>query len=118
MRQTAMPADQRLCLLRDALGMLDPRRHPGVRAETAAMLCETLLAEASRRRDRRLVAEAATVAARVVTSGPLPACTRETLVSLLGDAVNTLAAEDDGTMRPAAPRRAGGLAPPPRGRHG
>lgn len=62
-----------------------------MRAETAAMLCETLLAEAARRRDRRLVAEAATVAARAVTSGPLPACTREGLVMLLGEAVNTLA---------------------------
>lgn len=101
MRHTAMSADQRLSLLRDALGMLDPRRHPGVRAETAAMLCETLLAEAARRRDRRLVAEAATVAARAVTTGPLPACTRDTLVMLLGDAVTTLAEGGDG--RPPRP---------------
>jgi hypothetical protein len=104
-----MPAEQRLHLLRDSLAMLDPRRHPGVRAETAAMLCETLLAEAARRRDRRLVAEAATVAARTVTSGPLPGCTRATLVMLLGEAVNTLAAEGD--ARPARRRPTAGAAP-------
>jgi hypothetical protein len=104
-----MPAEQRLHLLRDALGTLDPRRHPGVRAETAAVLCETLLAEAARQRDRRLAAEAAVVAAKAVSSGPLPGCTRATLVTLLSEAVTTLAT--DGAARPARRRPTVGAAP-------
>lgn len=91
MRQTAMPTEQRLHQLRDALGMIDARRHPGVRAETAAMLCETLLAEGARANARPMIAEAARVAASTITTGPLPAGPRAALVSALHDAVTLLA---------------------------
>ena len=106
MRRTALPANQRLHLLRDALSALDPRRHPGVKAETAAMLCETLLDEGARQRDRRLVAEAALVSARAITTGPLPACTRHALVTLLGEAVNALSADGEGRLVRKRHRRA------------
>ncbi|MCU0986667.1 MAG: hypothetical protein MUC89_17310 [Acetobacteraceae bacterium] len=86
-----MPAQQRLGLLRDALGMLDPKRHPGVRAETAAMLCETLLAEGARANARQMIAEAARVAASTIVTGPLPAGPRAALISALHDAVTLLA---------------------------
>jgi hypothetical protein len=104
MRQTALPTDQRLHLLRDALGMLDARRHPGVRAETAAMLCETLLAEGARLKARGMIAEAATTAMQAITTGPLPAGTRVALVSALQEAVMLLAGSEE---TPRALRRTG-----------
>jgi hypothetical protein len=91
---TSMSGDQRLGLLRDALGTLDPKRHPGVRAETAAMLCETLLAEGARANARPMIAEAARVAANTIVTGPLPAGPRAALISALHDAVTLLACAD------------------------
>lgn len=96
----AIPAEIRLALLRDALAMLDPRRNPGQRAETAAMLCEALIAEGLRRGDRAMVAEAATVAAETIATGPLPAVARGALLSALGDAVRLLAAALPAPGRP------------------
>jgi hypothetical protein len=95
----AIPAEVRLALLRDALAMLDPRRNPGQRAETAAMLCEALIAEGLRRGDRAMVAETATVAAETIATGPLPAVARGALLSALGDAVALLAAAPPASAR-------------------
>jgi hypothetical protein len=95
MRQSAkqtgtMPVDVRLALLRDAVAMLDPRRNPGTRAEAAAVLCETLVAEGARRNDRRLIAEAMMVAADTITEGPLPAIPRTALLDAMRDAAGLL----------------------------
>lgn len=96
MRQSAnanatMPADVRLALLRDAVAVLDPRRNPGTRAETAAVLCETLVAEGARRNSRRLITEALLVAADTITEGPLPAIPRAALLDAMRDAAGLLA---------------------------
>jgi hypothetical protein len=90
-----MPTEVRLALLRDALSMLDPRRNPGQRAETAAVLSEALIAEGLKRNAPALIAEAATVAADTIATGPLPAGPRTALVSVLSDAVTLLAAAGD-----------------------
>jgi hypothetical protein len=110
MRTTdAMPAAIRLALLRDALLMLDPVRNPGQRAETAAVLCEALVAEGLRTGQRLLIAEAATRAAETIAGSPLPAGPRSALVAVLADAVTLLA-----TGRDALPDHR--HAPKPRGR--
>jgi len=109
---TEMPAEVRLALLRDALSMLDARRNPGQRAETAALFCEALIAEGLKRSARAMLAEAAMVAADTIATGPLPAGPRTALVAALSDAVTLLAAAGDAaasaapTVRPRPRRRA------------
>jgi hypothetical protein len=111
MRTTeTMPVEVRLALLRDAMAILDPRRNPGTRAEAAAVLCETLLAEGARAKARGMFAEAAIVAGDTIANGPLPAEPRMALVSALQEAVTRLAGEEAGSRR-ARPQQ-------PRGRRG
>ncbi len=91
MRNNAMmPIGVKLALLRDALAVLDKRRHPATRAEAAAVLCETLVAEAAREHDRALLGEAVMVAADALTSGPLPAGPREAMLDSFRDALALL----------------------------
>ncbi|WP_144184703.1 hypothetical protein [Elioraea rosea] len=91
MRQnTTIPVDVRLAMLRDAVAMLDPRRNPGTRAEAAAVLCESLVAEGARANNRRLIAEALMLAAETVAEQPLPAVARGALLDAMRDAAGLL----------------------------